>query len=414
MNRDLWDTRLRTHFGLSMLDHPARLQDGIRAATTALGLTDDNELLLRLDRGDSAAKAALARALTVGETYFFREPGPLHHFRDVLLPAAIARGKLPVQIACAACSTGEEAYTLAILAREKLGSDATSQVKVHGFDLNPEAVATARKAIYRPWSLRGMSEETKQRWFDEADGGVTPKPAVRAMVRFDVRNMVDPNDALEPASVDVVFCRNVLIYFDDAAVKVALAQLSRALRPKGTLLVGAAEAAFFTIAALPHHAVGETWMHARDVHVPAPKAAAKPAPPSSRRSPLPRRLRSKPASDRKPAVAARTVAPKAGPSNDVGDLLDRGWKALAADPVTASEEARRAILLDRTLAAAHVLAASAALALRDVPLARRSLRNARRYLADAPPAEIVRGGGGATALELAGYCARLERALGGQ
>jgi len=84
---------------------------------------------------------------------------------------------------------------------------------------------------------------------------------------------------------------------------------------------------------------------------------------------------------------------------------------LAADPVSAGEQARRAILLDRTLAAAHVLAASAALAQSDTRGARRSIRHARRCLAASAATDVVRGAGGATAKEMAAYCTRIERAL---
>jgi len=406
---ELWDERLRAIYGLSMLDHPARLQDGIRAAMKTLDLADEGALLARIDRGDHDARSALARALTVGETYFFRESLHLDHFRDELLPAAVARGQFPVVVVSAGCSSGEEAYTLAILAREKLGADATGKVKVLGFDLNTDSVATARRGVYRPWSLRGMTEPVRRRWFDEVADGASVKAEVRSLVSFEARNMVDPKDALEPASADVVFCRNVLIYFDDASVKVVLAQLARGLRTGGSLIVGSAEAAFFAIAGLTAHAIGEVWVHARDhrpkptILVPSPRT-----PPPIRRPPA--RIRSKPASERTPKLAP----PPPTVTSDLLELLDRGWKALSIDPGAAGEDARRAILLDRTVAAAHVLAASAALAQRDLPAARRALRHARRYLAGAPPAEVLRGGGGATAAELVSYCARLERALEGR
>lgn len=403
----VWDERLRSTFGLSMLDHPARLQDGIRAACKELSLASDAELLARLEQNDANAKAALARSLTVGETYFFRESAQLDHFRAELLPAALARAPRPVVVVSAGCSTGEEAYTLAIIVREALGADANREVRVVGFDLNSKAIATARRGVYRPWSVRGMTEDVKRRWFDETAHGVSIKAAVRSLVTFEQRNLVDPRDALAPASADVVFCRNVLIYFDDESVTAALRQLDQALRPGGTLVVGAAEAAFFSIAKLGAHAVGETWIHERDEVAPASPRRPRPKPISQRRPrPAPRRAAVEPA----PAPAPAPPAPEA--RHDVDEVLARGWKALASDPVAAGEEARRAILLDRTLAAAHVLAASAALALRELPAARASLRHARRALATVKPEATVRGADGATADQLHAYCARLERALG--
>ena len=436
---EVWDERLRSLFGLSLLAHPARLGDGLRAACKELGLADDAELLARVDGGDRDARTALARALTIGETYFLREPLHFDLLRESLLPAALARagdGRAapapPVVMVSAACSSGEEAYSLAITARQILGEAAAGRVRVIGFDVNERAVTAARRGVYRAWSLRGMAEDVRRRWFERSGDEWSVVREARALTTFERRNLVDAADVLPPGSADIVFCRNVLIYFDDAAVVRALTQLAAALRPHGSLIVASAEAGLFAAAGLGARQIGDVWVHTRGDERPsvhAPPAA--PAPASVRRKSalapirrlLDRRRRVSVTSDA-PAEAvpdggAASPSPSPSPSpatspEDVAHYLDRGWSILDANPRLAAEEARRAILLDRTLAAAHVLAASAALAQSDVGGARRALRHARRYLSATSGSEIVRGGGGATAAEMEAYCARLDRALEGR
>jgi chemotaxis protein methyltransferase CheR len=443
---EVWDERLRSLFGLSLITHPARLGDGLRAACKEMGIADDAELLARVDGGDRDARTALARALTIGETYFFREPLHFDLVRDSLLPAALARAggasvfpPPPVVMVSAACSSGEEAYSMAITARQILGEAAAGRVRVIGFDVNERAVTAARRGVYRAWSLRGLADDMRRRWFEHSGDAWSVVREARALTTFERRNLVDAADVIPPGSADIVFCRNVLIYFDDAAVVRALTQLAAALRPHGSLIVASAEAGLFAAAGLGARQIGDVWVHTRgderpSMHAPsAPAVGPVPAPASARR-------KSAPAATRRPAERRRRgsatgdapadavpdgatstsssssspSAPSAASPEDVAHYLDRGWSILDANPKLAAEEARRAILLDRTLAAAHVLAASAALAQSDVGGARRALRHARRYLSVTSGSEIVRGGGGATAAEMEAYCARLDRALEGR
>jgi chemotaxis protein methyltransferase CheR len=445
---EVWDERLRSLFGLSLLTHPARLGDGLRAACKEMGIADDAELLARVDGGDRDARTALARALTIGETYFFREPLHFDLLRDSLLPAALARAgdgavippsaipPAPVVMVSAACSSGEEAYSMAITARQILGEAATGRVRVIGFDVNERAVTAARRGVYRAWSLRGMPDDVRRRWFEHSGDEWSVVREARALTTFERRNLVDAADVIPPGSADIVLCRNVLIYFDDAAVIRALTQLAAALRPHGSLIVASAEAGLFAAAGLGARQIGDVWVHTRgderpSLHAPsAPTVGPTPAPASARRKnalaptrrPSERRRRAsvpsdapgEPVPDGAASTSTSTSSSPATSPEEVAHYLDRGWSILDANPGLAAEEARRAILLDRTLAAAHVLAASAALAQSDVGGARRALRHARRYLSATSGTEIVRGGGGATAAEMEAYCARLDRALEGR
>ena len=409
---DAWDAQLRSMFGLSLASHPARLRDGLRAACTYIGVADDADLLLQLERGDENARAAVARALTIGETYFFREP---HHFdllREELLPAAVSRARGPVVMVSAACSSGEEAYSMAVTARQVLGASVNGAIRVVGFDVNEQAIVSARRGLYRAWAMRGMTEAVRQRWFEPADGGAWSVTAlVRSLLTFERRNLVDTTEALPKGSVDIVFCRNVLIYFDEPSVVLVLRRLAESLRPHGSLVVSSAEGALFALAGLPSREMRGAWVHTRGetpaADAPVTRKRATPLPPERR--PVERRKRSGP-----PAATPIVATPPAHAGADIAACLDQGWAILASSPVAAAEEARRAILLDRTMPAAHLLAASAALAQEDVHGARRALRHARRYLGAQPADEILRGSGGATAAQMVSYCARLERALEGR
>jgi len=407
-----WDVRLRSVFGLSLLSHPARLRDGIDAACKELAV-DEAELLARVDRRDRSALGAVARGVTIGETYFFREPQQIDVVRTQLLPAALERSShTPVVMLSAGCSSGEEAYTLATLARELLGADASNRVRVLGFDVNERSLATARRAVYRPWSLRGVPREVQDRWFDKVEDGVRVVPQVRALVTFERRNLVDPTDALPAGTADIILCRNVLIYLDDASVNAALQMLATALRPSGSLILGSAEGALLTAAGLGAQDAGGVWVHTKGAPV-APYVIPSTPPPATARI-APTRTSAAPPRRRAPVAAPLEREAKQAPApaeeETAARCVERGFAVLASSPEDAAKEVRRALLLDRTLASAHVLAASVALSQGQLEAARRSLRHARRHLAEVAPCSIVAGAGGATAAELTAYCDRLARA----
>jgi hypothetical protein len=255
-------------------------------------------------------------------------------------------------------------------------------------------------------------------------------PEARSLTTFERRNLVDAADALPAGSADIIFCRNVLIYFDEPSVALVLTRLAAALRPHGSLIVGSAEAALFAFAGLGSREVGDVWVHTRGhqersgepassapPHLPSSSSSCssskhRPTPPPQARRRAERHRGPTATTDEMPATHA-TGSLAAAAAADVADHLDRGWALLDPSPALAADQARRAILLDRTLVAAHILAASAALAEADVRGARRALRHARRYLSATPAGEIVRGSGGATGAEMESYCARLDRALQG-
>ncbi len=178
----------------------------------------------------------LAPALTIGETYFFRHREQLRAFTDEVLPAIRAP-----RILSAGCASGEEPYTLAMLMRGA-GIDPTAGASLRAFDLNPVALQRAARGRYPRWSLRETPDEMRRRWFSEEGSDLVLDAAIRAMVTFEERNLAreDPS-AWAPASYDVVFCRNVLMYFAPEHARAVIARIATALAPGGYLFLGHAE-----------------------------------------------------------------------------------------------------------------------------------------------------------------------------
>jgi len=202
-----------------------------------------SDYLARLEsHGERGEIAALARELTVGETYFFRNADQFHALRERVLPERLAAraGLSPVRILSAGCASGEEPYSVAMLVRDA-GIEPT-RVVIRAADLDPGALERARSGRFAPWALRETPPEAQQRWFKQADRGALLDESIRAAVQFDERNLaVDDSELWPIESYDVVFFRNVLMYFTPEAAIAALERVSRALVPGGYLFLGHAE-----------------------------------------------------------------------------------------------------------------------------------------------------------------------------
>jgi chemotaxis protein methyltransferase CheR len=177
------------------------------------------------------ARSSLISTFGIGETTFLRHP---EHFQAVraLVPALCERrAGAPLRVFSAGCSSGEEAYSLAAVLAQ-CGRPAFDLV---AWDMNPEAVARAVTGEYRPWSLRGVEADATRGWLEPAPCGVRVETWLRELVRFQVGNLyTDPF----PVDLDLIFCRNVLLYFRrDAAARV-LSRMADSLRPGGVLFLG--------------------------------------------------------------------------------------------------------------------------------------------------------------------------------
>jgi len=200
-------------------------------------------LLISSPSGDDEFRA-LAEQLTINETFFFRNADNFRALAEIVLPERIrARTQEKrLRILSAGCASGEEPYSLAVLAREALPDLGSWDVKIIGIDVNPAVLAKATQARYSAWSLRATSEDARRRYF-RADGpDFVLAPAIQKMVTFEERNLVDEDPLFwQSLACDVVFCRNVLMYFTPDKARDVVRRISQALLPGGFFFLGHAE-----------------------------------------------------------------------------------------------------------------------------------------------------------------------------
>ena len=201
--------------------------------------------LLRYADPDGREFQALVDLLTTNETYFFREYPQLAAFANCALPEVAERrraaGKRELRVWSAACSTGDEAYTLAIILRACLDDFESWKCEVLGTDIDSRVLEVARRAVYGRRAVKEVPVEYLEAWFREVEGGFEVAPEIRSLVRFEHLNLLDRRAMRSVGTVDFVFCRNVLIYFDDAARRQVLADFYDALRPGGYIFLGHSE-----------------------------------------------------------------------------------------------------------------------------------------------------------------------------
>jgi chemotaxis protein methyltransferase CheR len=212
----------------------------------ALGLSSFGEYYHYL-RYHPEQKAELERAvdvLTTNETYFFREYAQLQAFRYEVLPKLreMAACKRSLTIWSAGCSSGEEVYTLAILIKQS-GLFNNWNVRVFGNDISRRVVQRARAAVYSGSSFRATPPEF-ERYFVDTSEGRTVVPSIRSMCHFGHFNLLDEARAVMVARVEAIFCRNVLIYFDQTARKNVIQTFYQKLCPGGFLMLGHSESLF--------------------------------------------------------------------------------------------------------------------------------------------------------------------------
>ncbi|HXC64627.1 MAG TPA: CheR family methyltransferase [bacterium] len=267
-------------------DHRALRPDRLLAAARKeLALRGSAEAVAAAIRGrDPGLESALVASVTVGETYFYRQR---EHF-DLLGHFPHAPGA-PLKAWSAGCSTGEEAYSLTAALRRVTGLSAPL-LKVWGTDINSAALETARTASYGTWSWRGTGPRAARLLEAEALDELN-----RACLSFARHNLLEPPsfDQGQGERFDLVFCRNVLVYFTPLAAARAIGHLVSALRPGGWLVLGSTD---LSGAPAGFHRVGPGPICAYAKDGPAPARAPEPAPHPPERRPAPRpALKSEPA-----------------------------------------------------------------------------------------------------------------------
>ena len=197
---------------------------------------------LKYDRRKEEEVADIMDLLTTNETYFFREAFQLRAFTDEIIPELMKskQRERTLRIWSAGCSTGEEPYTIAMLLLE-MGCFQGWRIEIVGSDISQRVVQHARKGIYTKSSFRATDEHYVRRFFSEVDGGYRICDAVRELVTISQMNLFDANRLALLGKMDVIFCRNVIIYFDQVSKKRVIEAFHNALRGGGYLLLGHSE-----------------------------------------------------------------------------------------------------------------------------------------------------------------------------
>ncbi|MHA1113475.1 MAG: CheR family methyltransferase [Alphaproteobacteria bacterium] len=240
------------------------LFSGIVKERSGLALTPEKTYLLesrlmpiarRLELNDLAALAArlrkggetdlldeIAEAMTTNESFFFRDINPFTQFREVVLPSMLEgrAARKTIRIWCAACSTGQEPYTLAMILREEAAKLGGWRIEIVATDLSRGVLERARNGIYSQFEVqRGLPIEYLVKYFAQVDNGWQIDTSIRAMVQYKELNLLDSFAHL--GVFDIVFCSNVLIYFDNETKTDVLDRIANRMPADGTLYLGGAE-----------------------------------------------------------------------------------------------------------------------------------------------------------------------------
>jgi chemotaxis protein methyltransferase CheR len=240
---------IRQHSGIWLGDSKlaflqARLVERLQAWN--ISTTQEYYYFLKYDAHGPEEMQQLIDAVTVNETWFFRETGPVEAWREAALPGLDGQ----VRLWSAGCATGEEPYTLAILLLEACPDafgQAAARFEILATDISQRALHIARAAVYDPYSLRHTDPGRQARYFQRTpDGRYAICEDVRRPVHFGQANLVDPALAQRVQAMDLILCRNVIIYLDERGRRAVLANLHAVLKPGGYLILGHSESLIHT------------------------------------------------------------------------------------------------------------------------------------------------------------------------
>jgi chemotaxis protein methyltransferase CheR len=236
--------RLKERSGLVLsADKEYLVESRLLPVARKAGLAGLGELVHALSLGnDEALMTSVVEAMMTNESFFFRDKIPFDHFRSTIMPALVAarRDARALRIWCAAASTGQEPYSLAMCLKEMQRELAGWRIELLATDLSNEVLEKARKGLYSQFEVqRGLPIQMLIKHFTQIGELWQVGPDVRAMVKYRQLNLLSEFGQL--GVFDVIFCRNVLIYFDQQTKIDVLNRLARNIASDGYLILGAAE-----------------------------------------------------------------------------------------------------------------------------------------------------------------------------
>ncbi len=207
------------------------------------GMADASVLMTVLrERPTESLIRICVDAMATHESLFFRDGSPFQQLSDLVLPDLL-KARAPdhaLRVWSAACSSGQEPYSIAMLLMEQSARLAGRRVQIVATDMAQAIVEKARAGLYSEFEVqRGLTPERRDRWMLRRGGGWEMRPELKAMVTFQKHNLLDGVTGL--GTFDIVFCRNVLIYFDQAGKRRVLGQIAQAMAPDAALFLGSAE-----------------------------------------------------------------------------------------------------------------------------------------------------------------------------
>ncbi len=234
---------LKDHSGLDLsADKQYLIESRLLPLARKAGLAGIPELVQKMKGGSASLVTQVVEAMTTNETFFFRDKVPFDHFRDSIMPEILrARaGRKSIRIWCAAGSTGQEPYSLAMCLKEMSAALSGWRVEIIATDLSQEVLEKSKAGIYSQFEVqRGLPIQLLVKYFSQVGEQWQIAPEIRGMVQFRSLNLL--NDFSPLGTFDIVFCRNVLIYFDQPTKAEALTRVARQMPSDGFLVLGAAE-----------------------------------------------------------------------------------------------------------------------------------------------------------------------------
>jgi chemotaxis protein methyltransferase CheR len=234
---------LKDHSGLDLsADKQYLIESRLLPLARKAGLAGISDLVQKMRGGPSPLVAQVVEAMTTNETFFFRDKVPFEHFRDTVMPELLqARAaRKSIRIWCAAGSTGQEPYSLAMCLKEMGAVLSGWRVEILATDLSQDVLEKSKAGIYSQFEVqRGLPIQLLVKYFKQTGELWQINAELRAMVQHRALNLL--HDFSQLGSFDVIFCRNVLIYFDQDTKTNVFGRLARTIEPDGFLVLGAAE-----------------------------------------------------------------------------------------------------------------------------------------------------------------------------
>ena len=200
----------------------------------------DYYYLLKYEGEAGSEWSQLHNAISVRETYFWREIDQIRTLVDVLVPLLTKKFSEPLRIWSAACATGEEPITIA-MALDQAGWFDRIPLEIHASDITPAAICAAQRGVYRERSFRNLPEELRARYFTRVSEGWEVDAGLRRRIKYRRANLTNKSDIEQLARARVIFCRNVFIYFSDSVIRNVVKTYAECMPQPGYLFVGAAE-----------------------------------------------------------------------------------------------------------------------------------------------------------------------------